>query len=495
MPAIDPAEVDTRAIVQTMDYGNRVGMCGFTLAAATLIACGGTSAPADGSETTGDPPPTTSSTAGSTESTSTAGATESTSTTADPESTTTAGDTDADDPLLVCHQLPAAATAMWQVGEEVESTAQSTGERIAAAGARTWPLALELLRVTDAAQHPSLASAPTSLALVLGMAHLRFPGSQCADSIHATIGWDEDGDDLHQTLGASSTTLESRARPEGEDGSDPVIIGLRPSTWEIGAGGAPTVSETQLLFGGAMNTVTNDGEDGLAAINDVMNCVIEQQSHGLLTDFLPESLPTADTTAFDLNVAYLSAPWTSALVEDDPLAFVRDGGAEVELPAMFGTVENGSYYTDASLTAVDLPLRGGDLVMQLVVPQPDAFTSLTAFVEAVTPEQLELARSSGQQGTIEITMPKFHIDSSSIDYHEPLGLDCELFTLRALVHGATVAVDEKGIEAAAASVGEDWETGTGPGETIATVVIDHPFLFFVYDRETSHVLFSGRYAG
>jgi serpin B len=61
-----------------------------------------------------------------------------------------------------------------------------------------------------------------------------------------------------------------------------------------------------------------------------------------------------------------------------------------------------------------------------------------------------------------------------------------------VVHQATIDVDEKGTEAAAATaVGMDTGGGPSPVETI-TLKLDHPFLFFVRDLDTGAVLFMGR---
>ncbi len=89
-------------------------------------------------------------------------------------------------------------------------------------------------------------------------------------------------------------------------------------------------------------------------------------------------------------------------------------------------------------------------------------------------------------------MPRFAIDSTTINYFDPLGLECDFFTLRSVFHGATVEIDERGIKAAAATVAESWDTESPEGEFL---LIDRPFLFFAYDRETNFVLYSGRYAG
>ena len=61
--------------------------------------------------------------------------------------------------------------------------------------------------------------------------------------------------------------------------------------------------------------------------------------------------------------------------------------------------------------------------------------------------------------------------------------------ISAVMHKAYVSVDEKGTEAAAA---------TGVGMSLAAimnppvVVVDHPFLFFIYDLGSGTILFEGR---
>ena len=69
---------------------------------------------------------------------------------------------------------------------------------------------------------------------------------------------------------------------------------------------------------------------------------------------------------------------------------------------------------------------------------------------------------------------------------------CDMYTLRDVLHGAAIEIDEHGIKAAAATVVESWDTSSPEG---LYVLINRPFLFFAYDHETDFVLFSGRYAG
>ena len=396
-------------------------------------------------------------------------------------------DSDGDDPLAECRALPAAATAAWVEGDEAVSTAVSTPERIAAAGARTWELALQILRLTDPTVHPSHASSPASMALALGMSHQHW----CSDRIAATVGWTEDGDALYQTLGAARSAIESRAQP-GEENVDPVVIALQPSAWDL-RGGAPEPASP--IWGGRSHSVSKEGAGALEAIREVMNCVIETESQGLLVDFIPPGTPDTDTSNFDVTVAFLSAPWAVSMADAGLLEFVAEGVQPYFVDAMAGAVHEASYYADAELVAVDVPLRGGDIVVQLVMPRPGAHGSLADFVAALDGERLALVRDQATDGYVELTMPKVTIDSTTIDYYVPLAIDCEPYTLRSVLQGAALQLDENGIKAAAAAVDEGWHSGTGPGEPLAEITLDRPFLFFVYDRPTNHVLFSGRYGG
>ena len=63
-----------------------------------------------------------------------------------------------------------------------------------------------------------------------------------------------------------------------------------------------------------------------------------------------------------------------------------------------------------------------------------------------------------------------------------------------VVHKAFVEVNEKGTEAAAATaVGTMLSTGLGTRPPEPKVFrADHPFLFFIWDRKTGTVFFSGR---
>jgi len=396
----------------------------------------------------------------------------------------TGAETD-EEPLAACHALPEAEAAQWVEGPSSEPSGESTPERIETAGARTWELALDLLRVT--ASEGSMAMSPTAMSLASSMTYRNYVGEECGDQIHAAMHFSEEGEALFDTWSASLRTLQARARP-GSEGADPVALEFRPSIWVFEE--APEEPRIDPTFGATVHYASGD----LAAAREVMNCVIEQQSGGLLTNFLPEGYPRADTTTMELGVSFLQAPWATAMERRGDIDFELPSGEVEARPSVGSFTMPADVYQSEDWLSIELPLRDEELAVMLITPQRDAGITLGALTEALTPADVELALGSASRVQVDFRMPLVNVPATVVDYYPLLGLDCPLFTLRTMLHGAALEIDEKGIKAAAASANENWES-SGVEDVELEIVLDRPFLIFVYDRATQFVLFSGRFEG
>lgn len=327
---------------------------------------------------------------------------------------------------------------------------------------------------------------PTSMSIALGMTYGQYQGQQCGAEILAKLQFPESDDALHETLGAAMRELESRAMPETADESA-VGIGLRSSIW-----GFPELPPAATLqwYGGRTHAISGD----LQAAREVINCVIESDSRGLLPDFLPEGQPADDTSSYEINAAVLQAPWLHPLHAGGELSFERDDGTVIELPKLSHALLPAAHHETDAFSVVDLSLRGQALSIMFVVPKPDV-PELSTLANNLTAQDLAEARAAAAPVYVDFAMPKVQISPTTIDYYAPLGLACEPYTLRKVLHSAAVELDEKGIKAAAATANESWEDGGGPSEADVSIVLDRPFLFFAYDRDTDFVLYSGRYTG
>jgi serpin B len=110
------------------------------------------------------------------------------------------------------------------------------------------------------------------------------------------------------------------------------------------------------------------------------------------------------------------------------------------------------------------------------------------------------------QGTVLVSLPRFKVETAFklkevlcalgaelafSDGADFSGIGQERLKISEVVHKAFVEVNEEGTEAAAATAVLMPESG-GPPPQPVEFKADHPFLFFIRDRRTNAVLFSGR---
>lgn len=382
-----------------------------------------------------------------------------------------------------------AEAAGWIQGEPVASTAVSTPERILAVGAETWNVALKMLRVIPSTEHPNIAHSSTSMYTALSMAHYQYEDSECGPPIVEVLEFPESGLDVHQSIGAGLRELSSRRIPETEE-SDGLKLNVTNSIWAIQSSKLPEPSAIDSLYGATPNSVTTYGE----SVRTLMNCLIEEDSEGLLVDFLPPGVPDSDTFYASVNVTYLAAPWAVGM-NAGPVQFAVDGGDPQEIEGIRGFGVTHPIYEGSTFRTIEIPLLGRELSVFFVVPSDDFTGTLDEFTETLSPEMLIEAQRLAEHSYIDFEMPKVNIESVTIDYKPEFPIACDpVGGLINVFHGAAVEMDEKGIKAAGATVVfGDGDAAPEPPEE--SFLIDRPFLFFVHDAETGFALFSGRYQG
>jgi serpin B len=208
-----------------------------------------------------------------------------------------------------------------------------------------------------------------------------------------------------------------------------------------------------------------------------------------------------------INAVYFKGMWTTAFdssgTKDDYF-----NGVDGQTPCrMMGMEHELAYAETPSCQIVELPYGDGRFGMLVVLPSYDR--SLDAFMETLTPAMLDGWPSALASTKIDLYLPKFTMrdyrtlndalislgmgvafsggaDFSRINSEIPL-------MISRVLHKSYVSVEESGTEAAAATVVEIKETSAGGGgETIRIMRVDRPFLFFIRERSSSAVLFSGK---
>jgi len=237
----------------------------------------------------------------------------------------------------------------------------------------------------------------------------------------------------------------------------------------------------------------------------VINDWVSQQTKDKIKDLFPEGSLDSDTRLALVNAIYFKGSWLSEFKQantQEGIFHLLDGG-QVTISMMHSGAAAQRYVRAEDYQAVELPYSGYQTAMVVVMPDEGKFE---AFEKRLSSELLEDILSGLGYFDITLTMPKFKIESS-FDLSDTLakmgmpvafdrdqadfsGMDGQrdLF-ISNVQHKAYVMVDEKGAEAAA---------GTGVAIKPVSimeqrvVVVDRPFLFFIYDRTSGTVLFIGR---
>jgi serpin B len=237
-----------------------------------------------------------------------------------------------------------------------------------------------------------------------------------------------------------------------------------------------------------------------------INQWVADQTAQKITDLLKPGTLTSDTRLVLTNAIYFKGTWATPFrAPETALApFTLLSGKTADRPMMRLTATQG-YFENDQLQVLELAYRDKRLSMVIVLPrQKDGLRSLEPLLTA---ENLTAWTKSLSGQSVIIRLPKFKMESSlSLQKTlEQLGMT-DAFTDRAdfsgingqrnlsitaVLHRALVDVNEEGTEAAAATGAVIGITSARIGEPLRFTA-DHPFFFFIRDRQTGTILFAGR---
>ncbi|MXW89425.1 MAG: serpin family protein [Acidimicrobiaceae bacterium] len=251
-------------------------------------------------------------------------------------------------------------------------------------------------------------------------------------------------------------------------------------------------------YGAALQPVdTADGAAAAAAINEW----VSERTRGLIPVIISDSV-VQDQELVLVNTVYLKADWVEPFLPEwtSDGQFTTADNRSVTVPFMRDREPLRRRFVQlGTADAVELPYRGGQLAMWLIVPHDPA--GLTAVEASLDAEALTALPSAAQTGLVDLTMPKWEQTLPPTDLFEWLcpqgfcagalfdGIAPGIF-ISAALHGAKVIVDEKGTEAAAATALSFEESGPPPADL--TIVADRPFLWAIVHPPTGTLLFVGR---
>jgi serpin B len=237
-----------------------------------------------------------------------------------------------------------------------------------------------------------------------------------------------------------------------------------------------------------------------------VNQWVEAQTNRRITDLVGEGVFTADTRLALINAISFKGSWAT---EFDKKATTTQkflaGGKNFDVQLMFRQMAGVRYCELNGVQVLELPYKG-DLTMVVLLPRQRDVKALEKRLNAVMFEQLisglkpaelvdvwlprfQLTQSFGLKDTLGgMGMPKAFVGGTA-DFSGMTGTR-DLF-IGAVIHKASVEVNEEGTEAAAATA-VVMGIGSLAPPPVVRFRVDRPFLFALRDTKSGSVLILGR---
>ena len=346
----------------------------------------------------------------------------------------------------------------------------------------------------------NLFVSPYSVSLAFAMTYAGARGDT-AEEMQNALGFTLEPDRIHESFNALAGELESRGASI-EKPEERFRFNVVNETWgQKGFSFEERYLDTLAMhYGAGMNLLDFPADPDRA--RQTINDWVAGQTEDRIKDLMPEGSVDEATRLVLTNAIYFKASWHMAFSE------ARTGDRPFSLPdgskAMVETMTNRWNYPvggGSGVVAVELPYKGEELGMLILMPTKDSFETFEAELDSA---EIDTIARSLKPTDVDLSLPKFQFakdvrlnqimmdlgmrkafERGQADF-SGISKQADMF-IQAAVHKSFISIDESGTEAAAA-------TGISIGIVSAPppLRIDRPFLFLIRDRATGTILFMGR---
>ena len=228
-----------------------------------------------------------------------------------------------------------------------------------------------------------------------------------------------------------------------------------------------------------------------------------ENTEGKITEIVDRLSPSM--VMMLINALYFNAPWADAFLESNTHDGVfHTASGDIQVPMMAKT-ERMNYAEYQGAQMVELPYEGERYAMYVVLPPKGL--SLDKMISYVNENLYEQAMSMMTAQKVRLTLPKLKLETEMVlnKTLQHMGVKTA-FTPAANFKGIAemgplvldqvkqkcyIDVSEKGTEAAAVTSVGVRLTSARP-ETLVTMNVDRPYVFFIADRTNGNILYAGR---
>lgn len=243
---------------------------------------------------------------------------------------------------------------------------------------------------------------------------------------------------------------------------------------------------------------------------NIINNWIAKQTNDLIRNML-DQIP-ANAVMYLVSAIYFKGDWTynfpKANTKKEKFKLRNGQEIMVDMMDMGGASDLKASFAQG-LTYVEIPYSSEQYNMGVVYSQSIDLSEITG---QLTIENLESWRTNAQRISAILKMPKFKIsykmnnmreDLMALGLVKPFSFHPDNFTalfsnptddlkISRVIHQAFIEVDEKGTEAAAATIVEVTERfSAGPSGPLR-ITLDRPFIFFIQEKHSGAILFMGK---
>lgn len=240
---------------------------------------------------------------------------------------------------------------------------------------------------------------------------------------------------------------------------------------------------------------------------DLINGWIEDKTNGKIKDMIDQIPP--NVVMYLINAIYLKAAWQYQFDKDktDLMDFTLTNGSKVKTDMMYSDGIRANYFGNEDIQFIEIPYGNGQFVFSIIIPKDP--NKLDEIIKQLDIYALNTYIDEADTSTFKVYLPKFKIEykitlndllaamgmelsfSGGADFSDLFVEDLDLYISRVL-HQSFLEVDEEGTEAAAATVVEIMETSIDPNAKPSILYIDHPFAFFIREKHSNSILFTGK---
>lgn len=367
--------------------------------------------------------------------------------------------------------------------------------------------AVDLLQQINKNSDENLIFSPYSISLALAMAYAG-AGGKTAEEMAQVLNFNLPQEALHKQLNSLDQSLYMI--PEHlKDQEGSFQLNIANSLW--GQSGYPfKQSYFDLLaqsYGTGLQIVdfAGNNEQARGQINDWVSEATEKK----IKDLIPPGGVNNLTRLVIANAIYFNATWLNQFSKQEtrPDGFYLSDGSKLTTQ-MMQIQKNFDYVRNAEIQLVDIPYLNDRYSMVLVMPMEK---DLSALVTEFNNDQIDSWLEDVSRGEVILRIPKFKFESSfsvnqalqalgmetafsptNADFSGMYQADGERLFISEVIHKAFVDVDEEGTEAAAATAIVMRASIAQPDNEPLLMEFNHPFLFFIRDRQSGLILFVGK---